>query len=195
MLLGDATPQLLLDGRWRLYDDVREELYGGGNELTPAEYRARVDAACEFLEGKSREWLESLRVEMLAAAGRKEFEKAAELRDVVLALEKTLERTRKFERDRPLVTTDEDAITVLGATLGLAPAPRTMECFDISHISGTFCVASMSRFVEGRPTKPATVASRSRASRATTISAPWRRSWAAATAACARRAALFPTSW
>jgi excinuclease ABC subunit C len=28
-----------------------------------------------------------------------------------------------------------------------------MECFDISHISGTYCVASMVRFAEGRPDK------------------------------------------
>jgi excinuclease ABC subunit C len=28
-----------------------------------------------------------------------------------------------------------------------------MECFDISHISGTYCVASMVRFSEGRPDK------------------------------------------
>src|SRR6185369_13073989 len=31
ILLGDATPQKLPDGTWRLYDDVREELYGTEN--------------------------------------------------------------------------------------------------------------------------------------------------------------------
>jgi excinuclease ABC subunit C len=29
--------------------------------------------------------------------------------------------------------------------------PRTLECFDISHISGTFVVASMVRFADGKP--------------------------------------------
>jgi excinuclease ABC subunit C len=97
--------------------------------------------------------LAALRMEMLAAAEKRAFEKAAELRDVIVALEATLERTRKFERDHPIVTADETAIELLGDALGLRPAPRTMECFDISHISGTFVVASMVRFADGRPDK------------------------------------------
>jgi excinuclease ABC subunit C len=153
VLLGDATPQPLPDGRWKLYDDVREEIYGGVQELTAEEYRARVGAACEFLDGKSHEWLAALTAEMQAAAARQAFEQAAELRDVVLALEKTLAKTRKFERDRPVVTTDDEAVGALGAALGLSTGPRTMECFDISHISGTYCVASMARFADGRPDK------------------------------------------
>lgn len=153
ILLGDATPRLLPDGRWQLYDDVRQEIYALENILAPEVYRARVEDACAFLEGKSREWLESLRAEMQAAAEKQNFEQAAELRDIVFALEKTLAKTRKFERDRPVVTPDETAIAELGRALGLDPAPRTLECFDISHISGTYCVASMVRFAEGRPDK------------------------------------------
>jgi excinuclease ABC subunit C len=153
ILLGDATPQKLPDGRWQLYDDVREELYGFHNILTAEQYRARVEDACAFLEGKSREWLETLRAEMADAAGKQNFEHAAELRDVVFALEKTLAKTRKFERDHPLPAADANAIAELGLALGIDPAPRTMECFDISHISGTYCVASMVHFADGRPDK------------------------------------------
>ena len=153
ILLGDATPQPQPDGTWLLYDDVRRELYAAPNAVTAEEYRRRVDEACAFLEGKSREWLAALRTEMLAAAEKRAFEKAAELRDVIIALESTLERTRKFERDHPIVTADETAVRLLGDALGLRPAPRTMECFDISHISGTFVVASMVRFADGRPDK------------------------------------------
>ncbi len=153
ILLIEASPQRLPDGTWKLYDDVRAEIYGQQNIVTVEEYRGRVMAACEFLEGKSREWLESLRNEMQAAAGRQEFEKAAELRDVVFALEKTLERTRKFERDHPTVTLDSTALGQLREALGLRSVPRTMECFDISHISGTFVVASMVHFADGRPDK------------------------------------------
>ncbi|MFO1446921.1 MAG: excinuclease ABC subunit UvrC [Opitutaceae bacterium] len=153
VLLGDATPQKQPDGTWKLYDDVREELYGFQNITTAEAYRHRVDDACQFLEGKSREWLETLREEMTAAAGRQEFEKAAELRDIVFALEKTLAKTRKFERDHPVSTPDEAAMVELGTVLGLPAAPRILECFDISHISGTFVVASMVRFADGRPDK------------------------------------------
>jgi excinuclease ABC subunit C len=153
ILLADANPQKLPDGRWKLYDDVRQELYGFQNEVAPDAYRRRVDDACAFLEGKSREWLETLRAEMLAAAQKQEFEKAAELRDVVFALEKTLAKTRRFEREQPLPETDAESLAALQAALGLKTPPARMECFDISHISGTYVVASMVHFADGRPDK------------------------------------------
>jgi len=152
ILLGDGTPSRLPDGSWQLYDDVRAEIYGFPNSVTAAEYRERVGRACEFLEGKSREWLESLRAEMASAAGRREFEKAAALRDVVFALEKTVEKPRHFERTDPTApTAGEPALASLRDALGLRSRPAAIECFDISHISGTFVVASMVRFADGRP--------------------------------------------
>ena len=153
VLLADSTPQRLPDGRWRLYDDVRQEIYGHENEITVEAYRARVDEACAFLDGKSREWLENLTTEMQAAGAEQRFEKAAELRDIVFALKKTLEKGRRFERDHPTIRPDEDALTSLQTALDLRTLPEHIECFDISHISGTFVVASMVHFSNGRPDK------------------------------------------
>ncbi|HVU22932.1 MAG TPA: excinuclease ABC subunit UvrC [Opitutus sp.] len=154
ILLADGMPQKLPDGAWQLYDDVREEIYGGANVISADEYRRRVDDAAAFLEGKSREWLGTLRAEMEAAAAKQEFEKAAELRDVVFALEETLRKTRRFERlDPTRPAADEEALRALAEALHLAQPPRTIECFDISHISGTFVVASMVHFADGRPDK------------------------------------------
>lgn len=153
VLLGDTHPVKLPDGRWRLYDDVRAELYGWPNEVTPADYQERVAQACEFLDGKSRQWLKELREEMLARSAKQEFEKAAELRDVVLALERTLARTRKFTRDLTKLRPNAEALRCLQEALGLESPPTHMECFDISHISGTFVVASMVHFTDGSPDK------------------------------------------
>ncbi len=153
VLLGDTQPARIDGDRYRLYDDVRAELYGWPNEVSAGEYRERIERACEFLDGKSREWLEELRTEMTARAAKHEFEKAAELRDVVLALEGTLARTRKFTRDLTRLRPDEEALRSLQEALGLESAPAHMECFDISHISGTFVVASMVHFADGRPDK------------------------------------------
>jgi excinuclease ABC subunit C len=153
VLLGDTQPARIDGDRYRLYDDVRAELYGWPNEVSAGEYRERVERACEFLDGKSREWLEELRAEMTARAAKHEFEKAAELRDVVLALEGTLARTRKFTRDLTRLRPDEEALRSLQEALGLESPPAHMECFDISHISGTFVVASMVHFTDGRPDK------------------------------------------
>lgn len=153
VLLADTTPKKISADTWQLYDDARAEIYGWPNVVTAAEYRERVVLACAFLDGKSREWLASLRAEMTARAARQEFEKAAELRDVVLALEQTLARTRKFTRDLTKLQPDQAALTELHGALGLVGPPVHMECFDISHISGTFVVASMVHFTDGRPDK------------------------------------------
>ncbi len=154
ILLGDVSPKKLPDGSWQIYDDVRRDLSAFPNIVQADEYRLRAETACAFLEGKSREWLEALRREMQGAAAKQAFEKAAELRDVISALERTLAKTRRFERTEPVVfDAGATAVRLLGVALGLPQPPRTMECFDISHISGTFVVASMARFVDGRPDK------------------------------------------
>lgn len=153
VLLADTSPRKIGPDTWQLYDDVRAELYGWPNTVTTSEYRARIEQACDFLDGKSREWLASLRAEMSARAAKQEFEKAAELRDVVLALERTLARTRKFTRDLTGLKPNDAGLRELQATLGLESPPVHMECFDISHISGTFVVASMVHFTDGRPDK------------------------------------------
>jgi excinuclease ABC subunit C len=154
ILLGDGQPRRRPDGAWDLYDDVRQELYGHPNAVTAEDYRLRVEQACAFLEGKTREWLLLLRAERDAAAARLDFEKAAELRDVVLALEGTVAKTRRFERTDPTVpNANETALRLLGEALALPGPPQAIECFDISHISGTFVVASLVRFQNGRPDK------------------------------------------
>ena len=45
ILLGDAHPVKIGEGVYRLYDDVRAELYGHANEVTAADYRRRVEVA------------------------------------------------------------------------------------------------------------------------------------------------------
>ncbi|TVR48881.1 MAG: excinuclease ABC subunit UvrC [Puniceicoccaceae bacterium] len=151
--LADAAPVEIRSGVYRLYDDVRSEIYGFANELTPGEYRARLESAVVFLEGKSRETLRELEAEMAAAAEREEFERAAALRDLVFALRKTLTRTRKFVRDPMVAGSPREAVLRLGEALGLERPPEAIECFDISHISGSFVVASMVRFAGGAPDK------------------------------------------
>lgn len=153
ILLSDSNPKSLEGGRFSLYEDVRSELYGFDNIVTREEYLLRVDEACAFLEGKSREWLAELKDKMAVEAGKKRFEKAAELRDIVFALEASLKKTRKFEREIPNKTNTTNALESLQRVLGLESLPIRMECFDISHISGTFVVASMVHFENGRPNK------------------------------------------
>ena len=152
ILLSDAKPVILEDGRVKLYEDARAEIFGGHNETTIDEYRERVDQACAFMEGKTKELLKELKEDMVKRAEAMDFERAAKLRDLTEALAKTIRKTKRFERvslkDDLL---EEDAVQALGSVLGLETVPQIIECFDVSHVSGTFVVASMVRFVHGRP--------------------------------------------
>lgn len=153
ILLGDGHPQQLDDGNWQLYDDVRSEIYGHPNIVSEEEYRDRVEQACTFLEGKSREWLDELEQQMQKAAASRDYERAAELRDVIQSMRQTTERTRKFSHAPNLQKNARAAMDELKEALAMEQLPVTMECFDISHISGSFCVASMVQFSEGQPSR------------------------------------------
>ena len=124
------------------------------SETSAEQYRERVAQACEFLEGKSREMIAVLEEQMHAAAEKMDFEKAAELRNMVADLRSTTRPTRRFTRGSLPSTIDPTAdVQALADALHLPDAPRVMECFDISNISTTHVVASMVCFRDGVPDK------------------------------------------
>src|SRR6266498_1937198 len=124
------------------------------SEINAEQYRERVVQACEFLEGHSREMIATLEEEMRKTAEKMDFEKAAELRDMIEDLRDTTRPMRRFTRGSLPSTIDPMAdVQALADALQLARAPRVMECFDISNISTTHVVASMVCFRNGVPDK------------------------------------------
>ena len=124
------------------------------SETSAEQYRERVEQACEFLEGKSREMITALEDQMHTAAEKMDFENAAELRNMVADLRSTTRPTRRFTRGSLPSTIDPTAdVQALADALHLSDPPRIMECFDISNISTTHVVASMVCFRDGVPDK------------------------------------------
>lgn len=118
------------------------------------QYLDQVKAACDFLAGQCAEMQEQLEAEMKKAAASQEYERAAELRDLLADLKRTTRKTEKFERipySLPLAIDPEKDLAELAESLGLPAPPQRIEGFDISNISGTYAVASMVRFRNGRP--------------------------------------------
>jgi len=123
-------------------------------KISPEDYHARVQQAIAILEGKGkRSVLSDLEDQMQQAAAQLDFERAAELRDIMENLKKTLEPTRQFRNSVivPSTVQPKDDMIELGDLLGLPSPPRIMECFDISNVSSTHIVASMVRFTDGSP--------------------------------------------
>ena len=124
------------------------------SEISADQYRERVAQACQFLEGQSREMIDMLEGEMRTAAEKMDFERAAELRNMIEDVRETTKPTRRFTRGT-LPSAVEPLVDVqsLGDALRLPRLPRVMECFDISNISTTHVVASMVCFRDGVPDK------------------------------------------
>src|ERR1022692_2760211 len=122
--------------------------------VTREQYLEQVKAACNFLEGQCRELQDQLEAEMKKAAAAHDFEKAADLRDLIRDLKDTWKKTEKFARvpyTLPLSINPENDLVELAKILGLPAPPVRIEGFDISNISGTFAVASLVSFKNGRP--------------------------------------------
>ncbi len=96
----------------------------------------------------------TLEEEMRKAAKKMDFEKAAELRNMIDDLRSTTRPMRRFTRGSLPSTIDPMAdVHALADALQLPQVPRVMECFDISNISTTHVVASMVCFRDGVPDK------------------------------------------
>src|SRR5580693_407803 len=124
------------------------------DNVTREQYLAQVNAACQFLEGQTREMQGELEEAMRKAAAAHEFERAAELRDLIRDLKETWKKTEKFARvpyNLPLSINPRNDLVELAQVLGLPSLPQRIEGFDISNISGTFAVASLVSFKNGRP--------------------------------------------
>lgn len=122
-------------------------------KISREEYLAKVEQASEFLKGHSKDLIRSVEEEMNEAAAQLDFERAAELRDMIENLKKTLKPTRQFRKKGVpgKALNPEKDIEELKEYLNLDRVPEVMECFDISNISDNHIVASMVRFKNGLP--------------------------------------------
>ncbi len=122
--------------------------------VTREQYLDQVRAGCDFLEGQCEEMQDRLTDDMQKAAAAQEYEKAAELRDLLADLNRTTRKVNRFERvpySLPQVVDADKDLAELAEVLGLPGPPQRIEGIDISNISGTFKVASLVSFRNGRP--------------------------------------------
>jgi len=116
-----------------------------------------------FLEGRRDRLIEDLSKRMGELAKRREFEKAAVLRDRIAALSVVPRpigdaRTRdisgaggKNRRISEIAAYDE--LIAFMHLLSLRRVPHRIEAFDISNICGDMAVGSMITFIDGKPSK------------------------------------------
>lgn len=88
------------DPRACLYYDIKLCIAPCIGAVSKVEYRAMVDDLCKFLQGRTAPVVARLKAEMLVAAEALQFEKAAAIRDQLLAIERVVEKQKVISTDQ-----------------------------------------------------------------------------------------------
>ena len=121
--------------------------------ITPEQYRQRLQEALAVLNGNLSEIKTELQAEMENFSAKMNFEAAARSRDVLTNIEAVFgRRNRQFRTpELPELYNGENAVKSLAGHLKLPDINGDIIGFDISNIMGTLAVASMVTFSGGRP--------------------------------------------
>jgi excinuclease ABC subunit C len=148
------------EDRWRwfrpcLLHSIRQCTAPCGFRVGRDDYRKQIKKLILILEGKKGKLLRRMKREMTEASGAMHFEKAARIRDEIAALETLDLRGDAKNDDQPEVfpLDPKKGLKGLRKVLGLAKTPRSIEGFDIAHLSGQETVASLVSFLDGLPFK------------------------------------------
>lgn len=111
-------------------------------------YKANLRTLISYIKGNRKAIAAKLERDMKTAAGLHEFERAAQLRNKLRAMQE-LQRRVMFGDKEFLAISKDRALADLTMLLGLAGEPTRIEGYDISHMSGRQVVASMVVFRNG----------------------------------------------
>jgi excinuclease ABC subunit C len=125
----------------KLYRQYYVKGYASGKmgEISKVEYAKTISYIKSFLEGKKTSIVKRLEGEMKKMSKAENFEKAAEIRDQIFALNH-IRDVAFMNKDDLFLEKNEDGVS-------------RIEGYDISNISGEFAVGSMVVFRKGRSDK------------------------------------------
>lgn len=116
--------------------------------ITPQAYKRNLKRLMMYFKGEQTQLMSRIERDMQAAAKKKQYEEAANLRDQLRNL-RALGKQIVFGDKEVFDLTLDQALVGLRDRLGIPSAPQRIECFDISHFQGTDNVASMVVFSNG----------------------------------------------
>ncbi len=127
------------------------------SENAKAQYLKDISKIKKLLGGKTKSLEKSLIAEMKKYSQNQQFEEAQLIKKQLEQIEYiyTTYRTPREFLEQPTLVDDLKALRVrdLQKILNLEKAPRRIECYDISNISGTNATGSMVVFQNGAPEK------------------------------------------
>jgi excinuclease ABC subunit C len=146
--------------RWRwfrpcLLHSIRQCTAPCNLRVSRDDYRRQIRKLIMILEGRTAKLFARMAAEMKEASGAMLFEKAGRIRDEMAALKKLELRGDQDKHVQPEVFHIDPKKGLIGLkkVLGLEKVPRSIEGFDIAHLSGEDTVASLVAFIDGLPFK------------------------------------------
>lgn len=116
-------------------------------------YRKNIKSLIRVLEGKSSQVLKSLKKQMGISSQLQDFERAVQIRDQIIFLERILSHARVLERLKIEEKTWKKTEKELKKILKTKKQILRIEAYDISNIQGQRASGSMVVFTKGAPDK------------------------------------------
>ncbi len=127
------------------------------DKVSQEDYRRDIGRLTRFLEGQRVGVIRELEKEMAQASAELKFERAARIRDELLAIKSLGLRGQKGEelswQPEAFVANPMEGVQALQKALKMESPPRVVECFDIAHLQGDEMVGSKVCFIDGVPFK------------------------------------------
>ncbi|MBI4114558.1 MAG: UvrB/UvrC motif-containing protein [Candidatus Niyogibacteria bacterium] len=116
-----------------------------------AQYKKNVRIVKNILSGKGKTIIGKLAKEMAALSKKQRYEKAAEARDRLCAIQNIFSHRHVIRRQDD--TYAHKGLSYLKNLLKLSRLPQRIEAYDISNIHGKNAVGAMVVFTDGKPDK------------------------------------------
>jgi len=121
------------------------------------DYAGQIRRLKTFLESKGQKLRKELQQEMAQAAAERQYERAAELRDELAALEGLQKRGLAGEakdlQPELFYVDPAEGLQRLAEVLSLPVSPRIIEGLDIAHLQGQARCGTVVCFIDGKPLK------------------------------------------
>ena len=123
------------------------------DRISRGDYKKVITDLGKFLNSKRSTILRQLNKQMAVAAGTLDYERAATLRDRIRLIERLDQRGTVSENVQPELFAVEptQALEKLQKILNCPDSIRVIEGFDIAHTAGSETVASLVKFIDGKP--------------------------------------------
>ncbi len=136
----------------KLYEQIGLDPGIKNGRTTIDDYRRNLRQLMSYLRGNRVAIIKKIEEDMKIAAKNQQFELAASLRNKLRELQSLKKQVIFSDREFMDISKDR-GLQGLADLLSLSEAPRRIEGYDISHMSGTDTVASMVVFSGGIPNK------------------------------------------